>query len=525
MFRTLTLLALFIISQSPAQVINNTTLSIGTSGNDAGNSIIQTTDGGYIVTGYSSCSVCPANLYVFKLNSSDNLLWTLKIGGTSDIDIGYSIIQTTDRNFVVSGYTTLYGGGGIYVIKIDTMGNLLWSETIRGQKGYSIVQTADKGFAIAGYTTSCSFCATNSYIIKLDSEGNGKWSETIGGALSDTAYSIIQTKDGGYIIAGTTASFGAGGNDAYVVKLDSAGNIKWTKTIGGTTNDEAYSIVQTKDGGYVLAGATSSYGAGGNDMYIIKIDSTGTIKWTRTLGGTGNDIAKSIVQTKDGGYVIAGNTTSINTTGDVSIVKLDSIGNLKWSNVILGGTASANSIIQTTNGGYALTGLTSFFGSGEDDVLIEILDSTGNTCVPSNNSLGITSIDSGRIGTGGSVSSFAPIITIDTSMEDTGGVMISYCSYTGPTNTAVIQHVTNDILELFPNPALNNITLHYINRSSLFTIVTIFDVMGNSISSLTLNNTQSIEDQIISTSAFTPGMYIVRLSNNTETLYSRFVKE
>jgi hypothetical protein len=156
--------------------------------------------------------------------------------------------------------------------------------------------------------------------------------KTIGGSGIDFANSIIQSSDGGYVVAGWTDSFGAGGRDFYVVKLDSAGNVQWTKTIGGSNADYAYSIVQSSDGGYAVAGRTSSFGAGSYNIYVVKLDSAGNVQWTKTIGGSNDDYAVSIIQSSDGGYVVAGWTDSFGAGGsDIYVVKMGPLGDICWS--------------------------------------------------------------------------------------------------------------------------------------------------------------------------------------------------
>jgi hypothetical protein len=169
------------------------------------------------------------------------------------------------------------------------------------------------------------------------------FAKTIGGSYDDVAYSIIQSSDGGYVVAGWTSSFGAGGRDFYVVKLDSAGNVIWTKTIGGSYDDVAYSIIQSSDGGYVVAGWTESFGAGSGDMYVVKLDSSGNVQWDKTIGGSVRDEALSIMQSSDGGYVVAGGTSSFGAgNGDIYVVKLDANGNVCFSQNITNYSVSSN---------------------------------------------------------------------------------------------------------------------------------------------------------------------------------------
>jgi hypothetical protein len=185
-------------------------------------------------------------------------------------------------------------------------------------------------------------------IIKLNSSGNIQWSRAIGGTNNDVANSIQQTSDGGYIVAGYTTSFGAGG-DALIIKLNSSGTIQWSRAIGGTNYDRAYSIQQTSDGGYIVAGYTNSFGAGGDDILIIKLNSSGNIQWSRAIGGTNGDYALSIQQTSDGGYIVAGWTTSFGAGNyDILIIKLDSSGNIQWSRAI-GGTNYDVCLLHSTN--------------------------------------------------------------------------------------------------------------------------------------------------------------------------------
>ena len=197
------------------------------------------------------------------------------------------------------------------------------------------------------------------------------WSKTYGGTNYDEGRSVVQTGDGGYAIAGDTDSFGAGGGDVYLVKTDSAGTMLWNKTYGGTSSDTAYSVVQTSDGGYAIAGYTQSFGAGSSDVYLVKTDSAGSMLWNKTYGGTSNDIGYSLVQTGDGGYAIAGQTYSGAGNDDVYLVKTDSAGTMLW-NKTYGGTSPnyGYSVVQTGDGGYAIAGLTYSFGVGNWEVYL-----------------------------------------------------------------------------------------------------------------------------------------------------------
>jgi hypothetical protein len=341
---------------------------------DVAHSIIQSSDGGYAVAGETrSFGAGGFDIYVVKLDSSGNVMWAKAIGG-SEWDGAYSIIQSSDGGYVVAGWTISFGAGGsdFYVVKLDSGGNVQWTKTIGGSHddyAYSIIQSSDGGYAVAGWTYSFGAGSWDMYVVKLDSAGNVQWTKTIGTSYTDeAAHSIIQSSDGGYVVAGWTTGFGAGGwGDMYIVKLDSAGNVEWAKTIGGSDTDYAYSIMQSSDGGYVVAGQTYSFGAVCWDMYVVKLDSAGNVEWAKTIGGSLNscDGAQSIIQSSDGGYVVTGNTSSSSSSSDLFVVKLDSSGNVMWAKVI-GGTEwdSAYSIIQSSDGGYVIAGSTNSFGAG-----------------------------------------------------------------------------------------------------------------------------------------------------------------
>jgi len=349
---------------------------------DGASSIQQTKDGGYIVAGWTGFFEAGySDVYVIKLDAYGNESWEKTFGG-SDYDTAWSIQQTKDGGYIVAGYTSSFGAGGgdVYIIKLDENGNMVWERTYGGS-GYDIANsiqlTNDGGYIIAGKTGD--FYSGDVYIIKLDKDGNKSWEKTYGGSGDDWARYIQQTTDGGYIVAGSTSSFGAGKSDVYVIKLDENGNKVWEKTYGGSDYDEAYSIQQTKDGGYIVAGYTRSFGAGESDIYIIKLDGNGNSVWERTYGGIKDDEAYSIQQTTDGGYIVAGYTESFGAGGaDVYIIKLDANGDKVWEKTYgKSKDDGANSILQTTEGGYIVAGWTWSFGK-EEDVYIIKLDANGN---------------------------------------------------------------------------------------------------------------------------------------------------
>ena len=307
----------------------------GGAGDDYGFSMVQTSDGGYAIAGYTtSFGHGNSDVYLVKTDSNGNIQWSNTYGGTVE-DYGNYLIQTSDGGYAIVGYTGSYGTSGSYdgyFVKTDANGNMQWNKTFGGSDhdyGYSVIQTSNGGYVITGRTGSYGGSYGYALLVKTDANGNQLWQKTYGGAGNDYGYSVVQTSDGGYAMAGFTTTFGVGGLDVYLVKTDANGNQLWQKTYGGAGNDYGYFLVQTSDGGYAIAGYTNSFGAGGYDAYLVKTNSLGNQLWSRTYGGTSNDEGHSVVQCSDGGYAIGGNSGSLGAVNlDFYLVKTDSSGSI-----------------------------------------------------------------------------------------------------------------------------------------------------------------------------------------------------
>ncbi|OQA12056.1 MAG: hypothetical protein BWY67_00543 [Bacteroidetes bacterium ADurb.Bin397] len=387
--------------------------TIGGSGDDQVSSAAQTSDGGYIVGGFSQSDISGdktenshggSDYWIVKTDSLGNILWENTIGGSGN-DYLLSIAQTSDGGYILGGNSNSNisgdktdnsnGGYDYWIVKTDNLGNIQWQNTIGGNDDdylRSLKLTSDGGYILGGYsgsnisndkTENC-IGVYDYWIVKTDSMGNVIWNNTIGGSGRDLLHSVDQTADGGYILGGWSLSNLSGdktenniGNDDYwIVKTDETGVIEWQNTIGGNGIDRLNSLTQTSDGGYILGGYSSSdisgdktengVGNGSSDYWIIKTDSLGNIQWQNTIGGSGSDELYSIDQSIDGGYIMCGLSSSFrfgdkteSHIGDYDywVVKVDNHGSIQWQNNIGGsGADRPGYVIETTDGGFILIG-------------------------------------------------------------------------------------------------------------------------------------------------------------------------
>jgi hypothetical protein len=290
-------------------------------------------------------------------------LWTKTYGGNAD-DYSYSVQQIFDNGYIITGTTSSFGAGAqdVWLIKTNSFGDTLWTKTYGGSDldwSYSVQQTTDSGYIIIGNSYSIISNNTDIFLIKTDALGDTLWTKKFGGSLNEFGFSGQQTSDGGYIVVGFTTSFGAGEEDLWLIKTNALGNILWTKAFGGSFDEFGHSVTQTADDGYIIAGYTRSTGNGNSDVWLIRTNSLGDTIWTKTLGGIYNDEAYSIQRTSDEDYVITGYTQSLFDGGeDIWLIKINDFGDTLWTKKF--GSVSTDergrSGQQTTDGGFIITG-------------------------------------------------------------------------------------------------------------------------------------------------------------------------
>jgi hypothetical protein len=353
---------------------------IGTQEDDNSGRYIETQDGGYALAGSTTKpDEVYTDIYVVRTDKYGKVLWSNTYGGQYD-DAGIDMVQTADGGFVVLAASNSYGNGQqvIYLLRLDSQGAKLWDKTISESKDISpsnILKTSDQGFIISGNTKDTPDNSTDALLIKTDSTGNVIWKKHYGGSDGESASDVIMTSDGGYIMTGSIAYSSNGDFDVYVVKTDSAGNQQWSKTYGGSGWDGGSKIISTSDNGYLISGYTVSYGAGGEDGYLVKIDDSGNKQWDNYFGDVHNDAFNSAVQTADDGYIAAGSTvnyfsqqnsqTRIYT--DVYIVRVDKSGSFVWSRQYGGNKSdSGGLILKDSDGAYSILGSTESYGQSRD---------------------------------------------------------------------------------------------------------------------------------------------------------------
>jgi predicted secreted protein len=353
--------------------------------------LVHTADEGFALAGgvylFGAGSLVPekpfvSDIWLMKTDANGVTQWIQTYGG-ADCEDPSTLIQTVDGGFALASSTESFGAGGwdVWLVRTDTKGITLWDQTYGGaddECDSSLIQTVDGGFALVGWYNRFGTGGDNMWLVKTKANGVTQWDQTYGRIDSYGTTALVQTVDGGFALASSTESFGAGGVDMWLVKTDANGSVEWNQTYGRANRDGATTLVQTVDGGFALAGYAnvsftnnSDFGYSFSVMWLVKTDVNGSVEWNQTYGG---------VQTADGGFALAGTTHSYGAGGgDMWLVKTDVNGNIEWNQTYGGADCEWNTaLVQTADGGFALACRTSSFGADDwDSVLLVKTDASG----------------------------------------------------------------------------------------------------------------------------------------------------
>ncbi len=471
----------------------------------------QTASGGYILTGRGNNNL---DIYLVKTDVNGDTLWTKLINGSGTDEV-YSSIITQDDGYAFTGGTTSSGAGGadLFVIKTDVNGVIQWAKTYGGtntDQGSSIKQTSDGGYIIGGYTKSFGAGQEDAWLIKTDSNGDTLWTKTYGGIGYDGVASVEQTSDGGYILLNSTESFNAAFADIYLVKTNVNGDTLWTKVFRGTLNDYPICIKQTADGGYILTGTSSSFGLGSDDAFLMKTDATGNFVWAKAYGNTSNQSANCLGILPGGGYILAG---TVNTNGyDAYLIRTNSLGDTIWTKTFGGGLPEdIASIEQTYDGGFIAAGSTMSYGAGNRDMLLVKTDSFGYSgCNITNfvthvvSALPITILPATKVSAGATVINFSPLCS-------SYGIPVPICFSIGVED----KERKNIETIIAPNPFTTE-TIIRLNQTlhGNFTL-TIYNNLGELMLTISCTNTEKIT---IERNNLQSGIYFYQLRDGKELL-------
>jgi len=353
----------------------------GSTLNEMAFSVKQTSDGGFILAGYTA-ALGDAHVFLLKTDVKGNIEWETAFGGSS-IEIANSVCQTSDGGYVLTGSSSS-SNYQLLLMKVDAEGNQIWSQRYGGNdfdEGNSVQQTSDGGYIIIGEADfNGHHYRGNAWLIKTDVNGIIEWDKKFGGSLNDTGNAVQQTIDGGYIIIGSTESNAVGGyRDAWLIKTNESGYEEWSKVFGDSNDDRGLAIAISQEGGYAITGHTLQQSD--QQAWLVKVDVEGLLEWDVVISGGVYDMGRSINQTTDLGYIITGTTTASSISHqNLWLLKFSGNGSLLWDK-IYGGDLNDDgySVQQTGNGGYVVGGVTESYGNGMADVWLIKTDSQGIT--------------------------------------------------------------------------------------------------------------------------------------------------
>lgn len=460
------------IAQSFISFSQNTfQIALGGAQEEFAYSFQQTGDNGYIVAGRTfSFGTGGWECYMSRFNSNGDTLWT-KTYGNVLYDELQDVDTTSDGGFIAVGHTTTTDwDGNVYLIKTNSSGIVQWSKEYGGtigfsDKGYSVRETSDGGFIITGTTESYGSGGDDVYVLKVNSLGALQWTTTIGSAgtvsVMDAGREVQETNDGGFIVVGYTSAVDVNFSDVYLIKLNSTGAVQWKKTYGGNSYDIGYTVQQTSDNGYIIGATTNSYGAGNWDAFLLKTDANGVLQWSKTYGKSGEDRAQCARQTSDGGFIMCGRSTGFGTGNfDVALYRTDQNGNLLWTKGYGGGGDDQGFYVRPSGNSYVFCGYTVSFGAGIKDMFFMKSDLNGNVGCNEITGSGFTTGSPSTItSTAGNNSTGGSLITASTATRNTLTVKSVLC-------TSIVNCTINSSFIASSTSICVNGTINFTNTST-----------------------------------------------------------
>ena len=498
--------------------------TIGSDSGEVGYNIIQTSDGGFFVSGTTlSFGAGDFENYFVRTDSLGNVVWIKTLGGTARETIT-KVLQTADGGFLAGGVTNSIGAVpyDIFLIRMDANGDTTWTRTYGGtnEEGFgSVMQTNDGGFIVTGFSRSFSL-SDHVYLLRLDSGGNVLWERTFGGSSSEEGVGVFQTSDSGFIICGNTGSFGSGYLDVYLIKTDANGSVLWSKTYGGVDWDEVKGFYPTSDGGYVISGITVDLNVDKYVALVIRTDNNGDTLWTRSYNTRENDFVNCIIQSAADDFLLAGYAfdSALVLPIHASLINLDLNGEPQWAKSYGGaGLEIFYDIIETVDGGFALTGHSNSFDTAEGRLYFIKTDASGSSfCndatativsvdIPITLSIPAT-VETTVAGTVGN-----PAFTIST-----GGNDSTLCSSIG-----IEEIVSGMVMNVYPNPANDQIKIIYSGIAAKN--IEIFNLLGTKIMNVVPG--KSYNEQTIDIGDLQSGIYFISLTSDNGTAVKKLIKQ
>lgn len=483
-----------------------------------------TLDGGYFLAGDAYGLPTDNDFYLVKTDANGNLLWG-KTYGTPGWEYLNAAIATTDGGFLLAGSTdtTNNTNADACLVKTDANGNLEWAKKYAGinyDVAYSVAEIPS-GFIVGGMTRNQGAGSDEMLLFQTDSAGNLIWAKTYGGVSVESAQCVHRTHDGGYALAGESLGFGSGMYDAYFVKTDAAGNLQWSKTYGGSANYEYLtSFYQTEDDGYMLCGATGSFGSGQYESYMVRTDSAGDVLYSKTYGTVANENFNSVAPVSDGGYILTQRSYNFTTSEwNGTLIRTDANGDSLWTRTYGGSNINQCwDAVQTNDGGFVVSGFTRSFGAGDEDFYLLKTDTNGESgCNQKYFPIDVSSPVS--MVTTPATQVFVPVLT-----ASPVATIVASLGYETPVcfETAAGEAGLPELI-IGPNPLPHGQELMMNTKANPAPLsVELINVLGTVQLSTVMHSGQA---QRLNTKDFSPGMYLLNITDGSKSFSRKIIIE